>query len=463
MTAPDLELLTGWGRTSPSAAHLRRPSSVEAASSLLASAGPRGALPRGLGRSYGDVAQNGGGIVVDMTALSGIERFDRDAGTITAPAGTSLDAIVRATLPAGWFLPVTPGTRFVTLGGAIANDVHGKNHHRDGAFGAHVVTFDLLTADGAVRTITPGTDAFAATVGGIGLTGIVIRATIRLLRVETASVRVDTERATDLEDLMARMEAGDDAYRYSVAWIDCIASGRALGRGVLTRGDHASLSELPARATRPPLAFAPATLPGVPPSTPKLVSAATARAFNEAWFRKAPRERHGEIRPLAPFFYPLDAVGSWNRLYGRHGFVQHQFVVPFGEEAVLQRVIERLVARRVASLLGVLKRFGPGTGLLSFPIEGWTLALDLPAAQPALRAVLAGIDREVADAGGRVYLAKDARLDPSLLAAMYPELDRWRELRDRLDPHHVWRSDLARRLGIDAPVGTRHLTEGATA
>ncbi|MGZ4150075.1 MAG: D-arabinono-1,4-lactone oxidase, partial [Actinomycetota bacterium] len=260
-----------------------------------------------------------------------------------------------------------------------------------------------------------------------------------------------------------RMEAGDDAYRYSVAWIDCIASGRALGRGVLTRGDHASVSELPARAARLPLAFAPTTLPGVPPATPKVVSAATARAFNEAWFRKAPRERHGEIRSLAPFFYPLDAVGSWNRLYGRHGFVQHQFVVPFGEEAVLQRVIERLVARRVASLLGVLKRFGPGTGLLSFPIEGWTLALDLPAAQPALRALLAGIDREVADAGGRVYLAKDARLDPSLLAAMYPELDRWRELRDRLDPHHVWRSDLARRLGIDAPVGTRHLTEGATA
>ncbi len=457
----DRTLLTGWGRTAPSAAHLRRPSSVAEVASLVGSANRRGALPRGLGRSYGDVAQNGGGLVLDMTGLGGIERFDRHAGTLTALAGTSLEAILREIVPAGWFLPVTPGTRFVTLGGAIANDVHGKNHHRDGAFGAHVVAFDLLTADGAMRTVTPGTEAFAATVGGVGLTGIVLRATIRLLQVETASVRVDTERASDLDDLMARMDAGDDTYRYSVAWIDCLAHGRALGRGILTRGDHARLSELPARTARDPLAFAPARLPAVPPATPKLVSTATARAFNEAWFRAAPRERHGEIRPLGPFFYPLDAVGSWNRLYGRHGFVQHQFVVPFGAEAVLQRAVERLVARRVASLLGVLKRFGPGTGLLSFPIEGWTLALDLPAAQPGLRALLAGLDREVTEAGGRIYLAKDVRLDPSLLAAMYPDLDRWRVMRDRLDPHDVWRSDLARRLGIDAPVGSRHLTRGA--
>jgi decaprenylphospho-beta-D-ribofuranose 2-oxidase len=465
--SPDLELLTGWGRTAPSAAMRRRPSSVEAGAALLASAGDRGALPRGLGRSYGDVAQNGGGLVLDMTALTGIERFDRGAGTITALGGTSLDTIVRTVVPAGWFLPVTPGTRFVTLGGAIANDVHGKNHHRDGAFGAHVLSFDLLTADGAVRTVSPGSDAFAATVGGIGLTGVVVRASVRLLPIETASVRVDTERARDLEDLLARMEAGDDAYRYSVAWIDCLAGGRSLGRGVLTRGDHANASELSARIARDPLLFAPRTLPAIPAGVPRVVSAASARAFNEAWFRRAPRERHGALQPLGPFFYPLDAVGAWNQLYGRHGFVQHQFVVPFGQETVLQHAIERLVARRVASLLGVVKRFGTGTGLLSFPIEGWTLALDLPAAQPGLRSVLAGIDREVAEAGGRVYLAKDARLAPSLLPAMYPGLDRWRALRDRLDPGHVWRSDLARRLAVDrtggGPTADARRRAGATA
>ncbi|MGE5227485.1 MAG: FAD-binding oxidoreductase, partial [Planctomycetaceae bacterium] len=207
----DLEVMSGWGRTAPSAALRRRPPSIDAVLTMLASAGARGALPRGLGRSYGDVAQNGGGLVLDMTGLAGIERFDREAGTITALAGTSLDRILRTIVPAGWFLPVTPGTRFVTLGGAIANDVHGKNHHRDGAFGAHLLSFDLLRPDGAVRTVTPGTDAFAATVGGIGLTGIVVRATIRLLPIETATVRVDTERARDLEDLLSRMEAGDDA------------------------------------------------------------------------------------------------------------------------------------------------------------------------------------------------------------------------------------------------------------
>jgi decaprenylphospho-beta-D-ribofuranose 2-oxidase len=446
-------LLTGWGRTSPSAADVRRPGSPEQIADAVVRAGPRGVLARGLGRSYGDVAQNAGGIILDLTAMSGIERFDRGAGTITALGGTSLDTLLRAAVPAGWFVPVTPGTRFVTLGGAIANDVHGKNHHRDGAFGAHVLAFDLLTADGEVRTVTPDRDAgtFAASVGGLGLTGVVIRATVRLLPIETSRMRVDTERASDLEDLMARMEAGDDAYRYSVAWIDCLARGRALGRGVLTRADHATAAELDDRARRRPLDYRPRVSPPVPSFVPALAMPATARAFNEAWYRAAPRERRDALAPIPGFFHPLDAVASWNRLYGRRGFVQYQFVVPFGAETVVERVLERLVARRIASFLGVLKRFGPGAGLLSFPIPGWTLALDLPAGQPGLGAVLATADRDVAEAGGRVYLAKDARLRPELVEEMYPDLERWRAIREHLDPDRRWRSDLERRLRIGVP------------
>ncbi len=443
-------VLTGWGRTAPSRATVVRPVDVDGIAAELVAPSRRGVLPRGLGRSYGDVAQNGGGVVLDMTAIAGIERFDDRSGTITALAGTSLDAILRLTVPRGWFLPVTPGTRFVTLGGAIANDVHGKNHHVDGGIGDHVSGFDLMTADGAERsmTIASDPDAFAGTVGGMGLTGVITRATLRLLPIETSRMRVDTERAADLDEVMARMTSGDDRYRYSVAWVDGLARGRSLGRSVLTRGDHATVDELGDRWSGDALAFDPRTLPSVPAFMPNVVTPNTARVFNELWFRKAPRADHGRILPLVPFFYPLDAVGDWNRLYGRRGFVQYQFVVPFGEESTVRDAIERLAASGSASFLAVLKRFGPGRGMLSFPIEGWTLALDIPARRDQLGALLDDLDRRVADAGGRVYLAKDARLDPGVLAAMYPELERADEIRSALDPSNVFRSDLARRLGI---------------
>jgi decaprenylphospho-beta-D-ribofuranose 2-oxidase len=444
--------LSGWGRTSPSVATVRVAHDVDTIASAIADDAPRGVLARGLGRSYGDVAQNGGGLVLDLTALSGIERLDPDAGTVTALAGTSFDAMLRELVPAGWFVPVTPGTRWVTLGGAIANDVHGKNHHREGSLGAHVLSIDLMTADGTVRPVThdDDRDTFEATIGGAGLTGVIVRATIRLLPISTSRVRVDTERGVDLDDLMARMEAGDAAYRYSVAWIDCLSSGGSLGRGVLSRGDHAEVGELPPSARLEPHRYRPRVLPPVPPRVPRLVSLPLARAFNEAWFRRAPTQERGALESIASFFHPLDAIGDWNRAYGRDGFVQYQFAVPFGQEHVIQLVIERLVAHRVTAFLGVLKRFGRGTGLLSFPIEGWTLAIDLPARSPGLHALLATFDRQVADAGGRVYLAKDSTLDRALLPAMYPELDRWREIRERLDPSGIWRSDLGRRLGLVA-------------
>jgi decaprenylphospho-beta-D-ribofuranose 2-oxidase len=263
-------------------------------------------------------------------------------------------------------------------------------------------------------------------------------------------VRVVTERAADLDDVMARMSSGDGDHRYSVAWIDCLASGRNLGRSVLTRGDHARVEELPAAARRDPLRFDAASHLSVPAFLPGLVNRTTVRVFNEAWFRKA-RAHATTIEPISGFFHPLDALRGWNHLYGPGGFVQYQFVVPFGAEAVVQAALQRLSAVRLPSFLGVLKRLGPADpGPLSFPMPGWTLALDLPARLGGLAQFLDALDELVAGAEGRVYLAKDGRLRPDLLARMYPRLGEWMAVRERVDPGGVLQSDLARRLRLTA-------------
>ncbi|GHD48719.1 FAD-binding protein [Streptomyces galbus] len=444
--------VTGWGRTAPSVARLIRPRTYEEAVAAVRECGARGGIPRGLGRAYGDAAQNAGGAVFDMTGLDRVHAIDADGGTVLCGAGVSLHRLMEVLLPLGWFVPVTPGTRYVTVGGAIGADIHGKNHHGSGSFSRHVLALELLTADGTVQTVRPGTDLFDATAGGMGLTGVILTATLQLQPVQTSLMSVDTERAADLDDLMARLTAGDDRYRYSVAWIDLLARGAATGRAVLTRGDHAPLDALPAgsRARRDPLAFRPGRLPAAPRHLPGgLLTRRSVGAFNELWYRRAPRLRRDELQSIAAFFHPLDGVPHWNRIYGRGGFVQYQFVVEYGQEDALRRIVDRIAARRCPSFLAVLKRFGDADpGWLSFPRPGWTLALDVPAALPGLGAFLDELDERVAAAGGRVYLAKDSRLRPELLAAMYPRLDDFRALRAELDPRGVFVSDLARRLSL---------------
>jgi decaprenylphospho-beta-D-ribofuranose 2-oxidase len=437
-------LLTGWGRTAPTRAELVEPSSRDAVLEALASAGERGALARGLGRSYGDAAQNAGGCVIGMTALAGLRELDEERGVATVDAGMSIETLTELTLPRGLFVHVTPGTAQVTIGGAIAADVHGKNHHRDGSFCDHVLAFELLTPDGEVVAVTREgePDLFTATAGGMGLTGVVLSATLQLLRVESSSMTVDRERAADLDDVMARMSARDDDYRYSVAWIDCLARGRQLGRSVLIRGDHAP-AEAGTNGRTPGVRLA--APPWIPPG---LLRRSTVRVFNEAYYRAAPEHERGRIEPLASFFYPLDAIRNWNRIYGPSGFLQYQLAVPYGREDAVRAALERLSGAGAPSFLAVLKRFGPQRGLISFPIEGWTLALDLPAALPGLGRLLDGLDELVAEADGRVYLAKDSRLRPDVLAAMYPRLDEWRAVRERVDPRGTMRSDLARRLEL---------------
>ncbi|MDQ3484292.1 MAG: FAD-binding oxidoreductase [Actinomycetota bacterium] len=444
--------LSGWGRTAPTVAVLVRPRSAQEVSALLAQRPERGLIGRGLGRSYGDAAQNAGGVVLDCTGLAPSRIIDATTGIVTAAAGISLDGLMRELLPLGWFVPVTPGTRYVTVGGAIAADIHGKNHHVDGSFGNAVTALTLVTPGGQTRKITSERNPklFWATIGGMGLTGVVVDATFRCIPVETSRIRVDTERAENLDDALDRMTRSDEAYRYTVAWIDLLAQGSSLGRSVLTRGDHATRGELEPRQRSGALAFDPKVRLAAPPWVPPgLLNRFTVRAFNEMWFHKAPVERRGEIQGLTAFFHPLDGMAGWNRLYGPRGLVQYQFVVPFGAEDVLRHVVERIARSGCASFLAVLKRFGEGNPApLSFPIPGWTLALDLPVGDETLPRLLAELDEQVVCAGGRVYLAKDSVLSADLLPRMYPRLEEWRGVRHSVDPEGVMTSDLARRLGL---------------
>ncbi|MFG3284955.1 FAD-binding protein [Streptomyces sp. NPDC048111] len=442
--------VSGWGRTAPSTARLLRPRSYEEAAAAVRAGGARGTIARGLGRAYGDAAQNAGGTVLDMTGLDRIRTVDAERGVVVCDAGVSLHHLMEVLLPLGWFVPVTPGTRYVTVGGAIGADIHGKNHHVSGSFSRHVHELDLLTADGTVHTVEAGTDLFDATAGGMGLTGVILGATVQLLPVRTSLMSVDTERAVDLDDLMTRLEAGDHRYRYSVAWIDLLARGARTGRSVLTRGEHAPLDMLPPRARRTPLDFRPRRLPAAPSFLPEgLLGRTSVAAFNELWYRRAPRHRTGELQRISTFFHPLDGVPHWNRVYGRGGFVQYQFVVGHGHEDTLRTIVQRISRHGCPSFLAVLKRFGEADpGWLSFPLPGWTLALDIPANLPGLGALLDALDEQVADAGGRVYLAKDARMRPELVERMYPHLPRFRSLRAELDPEGVFRSDMSRRLGL---------------
>jgi decaprenylphospho-beta-D-ribofuranose 2-oxidase len=448
--------LTGWGRTAPSVADVVVVSSrdVDELAAVVKDLPARGGIARGLGRSYGDPAQNGGGVVIRLQDRVADIRLDAAAGTVTVPAGVSLDELLGVIVPRGFFVPVTPGTRFVTVGGAIASDIHGKNHHVDGSFGSHVVRMSLLLADGTIVELTPAdrADVFWATVGGMGLTGIILDATIRLLRIETSRCAVDTTRARDLDELMSLMDEGDRYFRYSVAWVDLLAKGARLGRGVLSRGDHATPDQLAPRDAVDPLTYNPRRVAAVPPVVPPsgFLTHASVAAFNEFWYRKAPGRRIAQIVSIPAYFHVLDSITAWNRLYGRRGFVQYQFAVPFGAENALRTVVERVAGSGTPSFLSVLKRFGAANpGPLSFPTPGWTLTLDLPAAaSPGLAALLHGLDDVVLGAGGRHYLAKDAHATPEAIRRGYPRLDEWREARASVDPAGVWASDLSRRLRL---------------
>jgi decaprenylphospho-beta-D-ribofuranose 2-oxidase len=442
--------LSGWGRTAPSTARVLTDPTLASIQQAVRDAGERGVIARGLGRSYGDPAQNAGGLVIDMTGLNRIHSIDAGSGLATVDAGISLDALMRAALPLGLWVPVLPGTRQVTVGGAIAADIHGKNHHSAGTFGNHLRALDLVTADGSITSLTPEDELFWATVGGMGLTGIIVRATIALTPVESAYFIVDTDRTADLDELLTLLTDGsDDHYDYSAAWFDAISTGAKLGRAVLTRGSMARRDQLPPKLRRAPLAFAAPQLLTAPKALPNgLANKATFLALSEAWYRKAPKRRRGEIQNLTSFYHPLDMIGEWNRAYGPRGFLQYQFVVPFGAEDTFRRIVEQIARSGHVSFLNVLKRFGDaGPAPLSFPHPGWTITVDFPIRR-GLAEFCDRLDEQVLDAGGRLYLAKESRTSAAALHRMYPRIDEWRKVRATADPAGVFASDLSRRLEL---------------
>jgi decaprenylphospho-beta-D-ribofuranose 2-oxidase len=439
--------LCGWGGGQRVAAGVVRAASADALQAAVAQPGGVASIPRGMGRSYGDAAQLAGGQVLETTRLTD---FDLDAGTgvVRAQAGVTLGRLLAESEPAGWVLPVVPGTQHVSVGGAIASDIHGKNHGVSGTFGAHVLALELLTASGELLELTPEQDPelWGATIGGMGLTGVIVWATIRLRRLPSPLLSVDTDRVEDLDGALATLDAPGGPHR--VAWLDLLGPG--LARGVVTRAKHAPADAADGHAG------ARTTVAGrlrIPPRWPGgLLQPGVVRAYNEFRFRSMPRRATGELEPFGAHMFPLDALDAWPRLYGPAGFVQYQLVVPRGQEVAVEQVLVQLRRSAVPCYLAVLKDFGPANPFpLSFPLEGWTLALDLPRRAPGLMALLERFDEIVAGAGGRVYLAKDGRLRADTLAAMYPRLDEWRAVRDRIDPDGRWRSDLGVRTGLVRP------------
>ncbi len=443
-TVGTYRMLTGWGRTAPSRAIVTGPMSREALQDLVASRPSRGVLARGAGRSYGDAAQNADGHIVAPVTEPHVE-VDVAGARLRAAASTTFTELLAAAVPHGLMLPVLPGTRHLTIGGAVAADVHGKNHRLDGSVGAWVDQIELIDGSGSPRTLTPQDDpaAFWATVGGMGLTGIILSVTLRLIEVRSAMFTATTRRLADLDALLSAMDAAGS--RYVVAWVDTTATGRSLGRSVLDTGDHLDgphpVMESDGLAYRAP------RVPRLPALPFRPVTPFTARGFNTVWFRKAPRVHTG-VCDLTTFFHRLDAVDGWNRAIGPRGFVQYQFLAPEGSEKIIAAVLETLQRHRCPAFLGTLKRFGTANqSLLSFPVPGWAFAVDIPAGNPRLAPLLDEFDRQVADAGGHVYLAKDSRLSQAAFEAMYPAA-KWLTERGRLDPSGVFRSDLGCRLGL---------------
>jgi decaprenylphospho-beta-D-ribofuranose 2-oxidase len=410
-----------------------------------------GAIARGAACSYGDAAQNGGGTVIDATALQGQIAVDPQGSSVRLGAGVTFAQLLVWLAARKLTLPVVPGTRHLTVGGAIASDVHGKSHPCDGSFARQVRSFTLCTpAEGPLLVSTERhPELFHATLGGMGLTGVVVEATLRLAPLRNPRAVADIDRLDTLELAVAAV-TDEHPHRHTIAWVDLLSEGAAFGRAVLTRSDEGPAVALDACApfsTRPALTV-PRGFPG------GVLRPMAVRAFNALHWHTAPRGARGRTLSMSAQLFPLDALGEWSRLYGPVGMVQYQFALPRGEEETLLRVVHLLRARRAPMYLAVLKRFGPGGrasekgGPLSFPIEGLTLAIDLPAGAPGLYRALDDADELVAGAGGRVYLAKDSRLRPAMLAAMYPQLERFRELRGRVDPNGVLRSDMGRRLGL---------------
>lgn len=415
------KIVANWGNFPFLEANVTEPASLPAITESIRQNG--GVIARGNGRCYGDSSLNDN--IISTLKLNRFLSFDKLNGEMECESGVLLSHILDVIVPTGFFLPVTPGTKFITVGGAIAADVHGKNHHRDGTFTQHVLYLDLMTETGEITRCSRNHNAelFRKTCGGMGLTGIILRARFRLQPIETSYIRQISQKATDIEHVM-RLFEDSNAQTYSVAWLDCLADNRHLGRSILISGEHCRLAELPDYLKGKPLWPAPRTAISIPFFLPaRLLNRASVKALNYVYYHKQLKSAAESIQHFDSYFYPLDRVKHWNRLYGRNGFVQYQFVLPKKSSYEgLKDILARISRSGEGSPLAVLKLFGRenSDAVMSFPMEGYTLALDFRVT-PKVFKLLDELDDLVLMYGGRIYLAKDARMSESVFHATYSD------------------------------------------
>ena len=461
--------LHGWGRTAPTRAQVLSTEDLDTIVAAIKQVADdnadkpdhlkRGVIARGMGRSYGDPAQNAGGLVIDMQRFNKIHSIDPDTALVVVDGGVTLDQLMKAALPYGLWVPVLPGTRQVTIGGAIGPDIHGKNHHSAGSFGDHVVSMDLLVASGEILTLKPegseddpDGELFWATVGGMGLTGIIVQATIRMTKTETAFFIADGDLTSNFDETIEFHADGSETnYTYSSAWFDAISPEPKLGRAAISRGSLATLDqlkELSPKLAKDPLKFSAPQLVTVPDIFPNFtMNKLTMKAVGQAWWLKS-GEYRGQVQNLTQFYQPLDLIGEWNRGYGSRGFLQYQFVVPREATSELKSIVRSIQASGHYSALNVFKLFGEGNRApLSFPMPGWNICVDFPI-KPGLGHFLDELDKRVLDFGGRLYLAKESRTSAEKFHQMYPQMQSWLDTRNQIDPTGVFASDMSRRLEL---------------
>lgn len=434
-----------WGNVRGSESYLREPESIDDLREIIKSVGNRGGIARGSGMSYGDQPMNSDGDVIQPLFREGNIENPNSNGIITVPSSITFAELLERVVPLGWFMPVVPGTSFVTIGGAIAADIHGKNHYRKSSIASHIKSITLMLANGETIRCSETEEAsiFWATVGGLGLTGIVIEATIQLSRIRSSKVQVSRKSFGNFSDLFEAMKSQVNRSEYSVAWLDLISKNN-FGRGILETANHVTSNPHPEFSY-----IAKPTLPLPNHLADTFLRRSTVKAYNSLRFLSASKTETIRKTELTTFMHPLDKVRNWNRLYGKSGIIQWQIAVPEVSEHTLFDVIDSIGKAKVPAFLVVLKKLGASNQApLSFPMQGWTLAVDFPANYKRIYRFLDSLDQELMQAGGRIYLAKDARLDPELIPKMYPDLDEWKSIRQNIDPDRRWQSDFSRRLNL---------------
>lgn len=437
--------VSGWGLTTPSQTNLHIPNFDELISKRFEF--KNFTIARGMGRSYGDAAQISGGDTISTEKLD-TYNFDFETGKLIAQSGVTIAKLIKDLAPKGWFVPVTPGTRYVTVGGAVASDIHGKNHHTSGSFSDHITRIEILTPVGLIScSREENQDLFNATCGGMGLTGLILTVELTMKKIESTQITVDTKKVSNIDQLLDLMPQNDSEYPYTVAWVDTLSKGKNLGRSILSSGRH---SQKFTENDGKNWSYKDRQFVTFPRGNKfNLINKFTAKTFNEMWYQKAPKNKTEQLQSIGKFFHPLDGAKNWNHVYGKHGFIQYQFVVPDDQTDFIKLTLEIFSKMQIPNFLTVLKRFGEQNhGLLSFPKKGWTLAVDFPTKFSGLPKLLNDLDRQLLDAGGRIYLTKDSRSNPEIIEQMYPNFEKFRKIKSIYDPEQVIKSDLSLRLNL---------------